>query len=229
MKKKLLLWLFLSVNYLIHCQKNQPNHSYQNFDKVIDQRNTDLSYGIYFKDKYRKKGLKNHNYYKVNDFRVGKINYRDQLFEDILIKYDLIDDDVIILITKGYESSQIRLHKSLIEKFSIGTKEFFNNSQFGFLEKLLTAEKITLFKKHKKRKHKQLDNDFKYFKFTYIPYYLINYNNKSYVVKKSKDFINVFPDQKKIIKQFFKDENKLRKKDYEMFLISLCKKIDNNL
>lgn len=225
MKKKLLLSLLLIVNYNLFSQKEHEKKFYNYFDEIIGQKNTDLSYGTLFKDKYKKIDG-NHNYYEVDEFRIGQVSYRDQVFSNVLMKYDLLDDNLIIYITQGYENFPIKLHSHLVEKFKINNTDFIYNTDFGFLEALLLKKDIKLYKKYIKKKYKKLDKSFSYYKFEKEIFHLINFKNKNYVIKKVKDIFKVFPDKKKQIKRFNQKNSFIRKDNFGLFIKNLIESLN---
>ena len=49
------------------------------FDQTVGIKNTDLSYGTLFIDKYRKLDG-NHQFLNEDDFKKGTVNYQNQIF-----------------------------------------------------------------------------------------------------------------------------------------------------
>ncbi len=227
-KMLLLIFLLLTISVVFSQKKNIDNLFYSSFDKSIDQRNTRLSYGLVFKEKYRKKIKNNHNFLFNEQFKKGNIYYRNELFYDIGIKYDLAEDNVVVKISnKEQLLVSIIPEKKFVTYFELNNLKFIYTKEYGFLEELAKQENFTVFKKHKKIVEENKDEDFIYHTFKKTTQYIILYKNYYYSVKSKRDFIKIFPDRKKNINKFFKSNKFLLKNNYGKFIVKLINQLQN--
>lgn len=196
------------------------------YDKSIGLNNTDLSYGKIYKEKYRTKT--SHQYYKLDAFVLGNVNYQNHNFYDVYLKYDLADDQLICSIKHNKSSVAIVLEQDLVSSFTINTKQF-KKTALGYLEELYSNANLTFLKKYKKEKKKKLNDSFLYYKFISKPIYYVKFNNNYFEINKRKDLLKALPNYSKLIKNFYRQNNTLKKKNLNMFYISLAKEINNKM
>jgi hypothetical protein len=219
--------LFFLVSYIGYSQ-NDFKDQYASFDEIVGLKNTSLSYGILFKEKYRTlKG--NHHYFNTDTFEEGNVKYKNETFYNVPLKYDLDSDKLIVNIRDEFETFSIVLEKLFVKEFTINNDRFINIKESGFNEVLYKSKLISLFKKHQKKKKKKTDKSFLYYKFINENSYSIYFNNSYYKVKKESDFNKIFPKQKKFIHNYFKANKKIRKENFDVFLTQLAQNLSNKL
>jgi hypothetical protein len=224
MKVFLLVLLFFSVP--IFSQNNIKN-LYNAFDEVVGVKNTDLSYGKLFYEKYRT--LEDNNqYYQKNEFVKGTVSYQNQIFYDVFLKYDVAEDNLIINLPSTFENRTIVLENFYLSEFIIQNSRFLNLQKQGFHELLFSSEKLTLFKKWVKLKQKKLNKSFVYYQFIEKNFYSILVNDNYFEVSNKKDFIKIFPNQKILILSFYKSNKVLEKENLDAFYLQLSEKISSN-
>ncbi len=228
MKKKLLLLSFFFINHFIFSQKPNINASfYSSFDKIIGIQNTDLSYGVLFEEKYiKRKG--NHNYLLQDQFTTGKIIYRGDSFFNVKMKYDLVDDIIIINITNDLNNISIIPEKELITEFTIHNSKFIFTKQHGFLEEIISKKTFSLYKKHIKTKKEKSDRKYIYYTFKKKEKNLLLYNEEYYFINSKKDFIKIFPENKKLIIKFYLKNKFLLNNDFKNFITKLMTELSPN-
>lgn len=252
MKNCLLLFSILLCNITF---SQQEKTYYAQFDHIVNPKNTSLSYGVLFKEKFRKlRG--DHNYYLTNYFLTGNVNYQGEKFTDVIFKYDLVDDQVIVKIPDNDETFIFILENKLVSNFtikdiapikskSISVKEelvisklkrelkttnFINtNSSFGFVEPLTKNKFLSLYKKYKKKAYRKSKENFVHFEFSERVRYLFEYDGEFRFVKSKKDFVKIFPNLKSLISKQFKSKNYIRKKNPDAFYQELVKTINQKL
>ncbi len=233
MKRIFSILFVIIIYYNGKSQVADSTSFYKNFDEYVNLKNTLLSYGVLFKEQYISSKT-NHVYFDENRFRKGSINYRDQFYPNIDIKYDIIHDKVIIKTNQDIAptvktSLKYVLKNELIKYFYINDIKFINTKTKGFLRVLEENKHISLLKKHKKHKKQKEKNYRVHFIFKeYISYYL-NYKNEYFPIDSKKDFFKIFPDFKKEINKFYSKNKELRKKNLEKFTITLCNTLDEML
>jgi hypothetical protein len=224
MKFFLLLTVFFTVPTL--AQENS-NSLYKAFDNIVGLKNTDLSYGTLYTEKYRTLE-DNHPFLDKSNFVIGNVKYQNQNFFDVFIKYDIAEDHLILNLSSTFENRSIILEKSFVTNFTIANKSFFYINEYGFCEVLQKANAIELFKKNVKEKKKKLNTSFVYYKFLENNYYLLKYNDVYYKVENKKDFYTIFPSSKNIIATFYKENKNLRKNNLDQFYSLLAISISTN-
>lgn len=225
MKFFLLLTVFLTVPIIA---QNNSQSLYKAFDEVVGLKNTDLSYGALYYEKYRTlEG--NHPFFNTSNFVLGNVTYQNQEFFDVFIKYDIAEDQLILNLSSTFENRSIILEKSFVTGFSIANKSFVNLKEYGFCEILKKTSSIVLFKKNVKEKKKKLNTSYVYYKFLENNYYLLKYNDTYYKINNKKDFHTLFPKNKNTITTFYKVHKNLRKNNLDPFYALLALEISTNL
>ncbi|RKF03557.1 hypothetical protein C8N26_1946 [Tenacibaculum lutimaris] len=201
---------------------------FTSFDRIIGMNNTNLSYGVVFTEKYRRKLANNHNYFKHDFFTKSTIVYQGEHFYDIDLKYDIVDDILIIKIKNDHSQISISPEKNLISEFKLDNHTFVNSykKNIGYLELLTLSDEFSILKKHHKTSTENRDRRFIYhtFKKKNEQYYLY-YDGKYSSIKTDRDFIKIFPNNKKEIIQFFKENRFLLKNDFAKFATKLTKQL----
>jgi len=224
MKVFLFLIVFLSLPVLA---QDKNKNVYNAFDDVVGLKNTALSYGKLFYEKYRTLD-DNNQYFLKNEFVKGDVTYQNQIFYDVHIKYDVADDNLIVNLPSTFENRSIILEKYFLEKFTLQNSTFLNLRKEGLHELLFSSNGITLFKKWVKLKKKKLNKSFVYYKFIEKNFYSLMLNDHYYEINNKKDIIKIFPNQKKIISSFYKANKSLHKKNLDTFYLLLSEKISSN-
>ena len=226
---KFFYFLILLFSCALFSQKNSNTQNlYKKFDSIVNLKNTSLSYGKVFIEKYRTQE-NNHQYFDVNQFVIGELSYQNQEFFDVKIKYDVTEDELIVTLDTDFENYSIILEKAFVEKFKINTKTFINTNEFGFLELLFDSNEISFLKKNIKSKQKKEDKSYVYFKFSKKNQYYLYYKEIYYKITHKKDIYKILPNQKNNISSFYKLNKELMKNDIDKFYQLLLKSIVNNL
>lgn len=70
-------------------------------------------------------GVKGHQYFEQVDFVSGSITIRGIKYENVLLNYDILNQEVVLKYTDIQGSNRLfMVSKAWLEKFSIGTEEF---------------------------------------------------------------------------------------------------------
>ena len=234
--KQIIVFFFIlnSITFLAQTNSNQKNY-YNWFDAVVGVENTGIYNGIEYNKKYRTlKG--SHEFYITSQFVSGNIVYDGQPYYDIAMKYDVYNDEIIIKLSNQKAFNIIQLIKEKIASFSINNKQFVRvsndtdkallNVNEGFYELLFQDNYLKLYKKHIKSRNERLDKDFFYHIFKDKKEYYLKYKQQYYKVKSKANFSKIFPEHKKNINAFYKNNKVLRKSDYDMFLNKLSRHIE---
>lgn len=226
-KKNLLLpLLFFSLG----CFSQNKNFIKHN-DSLVGYENLPYNNGLVYTNKYP---ITSRNTFQFleNKYNTGIIQYNNQTYYDVNLKYDIFDD---ILIFKP--NSQLVLETSLITKqidyFILKNKKFKkietissdNTISAGFYEEHPINEKSTLYTKHKKIiKQDSRSDKVSYIFYDYKIYYIF-YNNKLEEISTKNSIINLFPTLKNEIKKFYKENNNQKETNIQLFYQNLFKSI----
>lgn len=235
--KQVIIFFFFTLNSIaFYAQTNSDQKSYYKwFDAVVGVENLGIYNGVEYYKQYRT--LKGSNeFYITTQFVKGTIVYDGQPYYNIDMKYNVYDDELIIKLANQKAFNIIQLIKEKIESFSIDNKHFvtvyndkneeFTNIKEGFYELLFQDNYLTFYKKHIKNRSERLDKDFVYYIFKDKKEYFLKYNQKYYRINSKSNFSKIFPEYKKNINAFYKNNKVLRKSDYDMFLNKLSRHIE---
>ncbi len=216
--------------FSLGCFSQNKNHIKQN-DSIVGYENLSYNNGLVYDNKFKTTSQNTTQFYE-NKYTKGILQYNNQTYYDVSLKYDVFDD---LLLFKS--NSQLVLETSLITKqvdyFILKNLKFKkietisknNSSKTGFFEENKINEKSTLYIKHKKTLKEDSHSD----KLSYIFYdykiYYIYYNNKLEEVSTKKSIMNLFPTLKKEIKQFYKENRTLKENNIQLFYQNLFKTI----
>ncbi|SNR15390.1 hypothetical protein [Tenacibaculum jejuense] len=219
---------FLFVFLLCYTVKSQNlDHSlYKKFDQIIGVKNTPLSYGAIYLEKYRVLNKTNHNFLLDNGFQKGNIKYRNQNFYDVDLKYDIVDDFIVVRIKDQNQIISIIPEKSLIQNFELHQLNFKNAGNLGFLEEMVNTDNYSLYKKHQKDVIENKEKNYLRHQFKKrSDQYFLFYQNEYYEINSKKDFIRIFPNQKKAINHFYKNHVFYLKNDFKSFVVKLMNQL----
>lgn len=226
--KKTLLLLVLIFSLGCYSQnKNLIKHN----DSIVGFENLALNNGLVYTNKYSLTSQKTSQFLE-NKYNKGILQYNNQTYYDVTIKYDVFDD---VLLFKP--NVQLVLETSLITKqvdyFILKNKKFRkletiltdNTTTAGFFEEVEINSKSTLFIKHKKTiKVDSRSDKVSHIFYDYKIYYIFQ-NNKLEEISSKASIISLFPTLKKEIKQFYKENRNQKDTNIQLFYQNLFKTI----
>jgi hypothetical protein len=230
--KKILSTVLIVTSFLGFGQSYKEN-IYNWFDNNVGIENTNISQGVIYEEKYQPLEDR-HSYFKSNQYVKGSILYKGEYFFNIKMKYDLFDQELIVLFERENKNRiAIQLFKRSIDEFYLHNTHFIKlkiDDTSGFYEEGFKSSLLRFYIRNQKTKKEiqyrgKLINVYRESNFQYIIYYNNVYNE----INSRKNIVNIFPEQKQFINSFFKDNRSLRKKDYSLFLINLTSSLDNNM
>lgn len=226
-----LFGLFLNI-YSSQGQTNDDITVYNWFDKNLGLESLDFKNGLAHLN--FDKTATNQNRYLIDEFRKGSINYNDQLYFDLFLKYDIYSDELVLRPYDEANTTKINLVKDKIKSFTIGNDKFtnlkvLNTSIFkgGYYEEILIGNNITLYIKYYKEKKKSVKDEINLI--DYVPKYefVLLKENKYNLITEKKEIITLFPDGKRKINDFYLMNRDLRKENPSLFMKNLIKYINN--
>lgn len=231
-----LLGLFLNI-YTIQSQTSNVILTYNWFDNVIGKENLDFNYGPLYTNIYKTQG--DNNMYLIKDeYSLGKLSYEGQTYYDVKLKYDIYRDILVLNPPGESELIGIHLNKEKVDSFTLLNKSFIkiNKEQYnfpsfntGYYEVSKYTEDIIFYIKNQKGVIKKVVDEDYYYYFTDNNSYFLDYKKTLYRVNKKSDLIEIFPNQKKQINEFYTTNRDLKKNDIDYFMKKLIKTISNPL
>ena len=225
MKKKLyyLVTLFLLSNTLSFSQQEKEALIW--FDEIIQPHNLEINSGTEYFEKYRTSDS-NHHFLLDNRFNNASILYKDQWYHNILSKYDLLEDNLIILINSTKQETSIKPDYNHITAFRIKNRYFTklkHKNPKGYYEKIATNNGYTLYKKNSVKKIKRIKKSYTSFLFKKNEDFFLSKNDILSTINKKSDWIKAFPNQKKTISLYYSQHKNNSSQD--KFYINLLKKL----
>ena len=226
-----LFGLFLNI----HSSQSQTNDDitvYNWFDKNLGLESLDFKNGLAHLN--FDKTPPNQNRYLTNEFKKGSINYNEQYYFDLFLKYDIHSDELVLRPYDEANTTKINLIKENINSFTIGTDKFINLKELntstfkgGYYEEVLIGNNITLYIKYYKEKKKSAKDEINLI--DYVPKYefVLLKENKYSVINEKKEIIALFPDSKRKINDFYIMNRDLKKDNFPLFMKNLIKYINN--
>jgi hypothetical protein len=238
----ILFGLFLQI-YTVRSQSSNTTSLNSWFDKTIGKSNLDLYNGPRYVNLYRTLD-KSHSFYLTNDYSKGDLNYQNQNYHNLDLKYD-VNNDILVLKANGeYDYLGISLIKEKTAYFTLNNKRFvninFNNPTCpifmnGYYEELTFSKTNTLYIKHHKTKTKVIDtkrisdgtNLASSDEFRDKNEYILKYKDVYYKISSKSDIIKIFPEYKSDIRKYYNSNSQLEESDKNVFLENLIKRINN--
>lgn len=189
------------------------------FDNIIGIENTGLSNGLVYKEKYRSRNEK-HKFFLSSKFLIGNINYENEHYFGIAIKYDLYEDEILVKV-----NNDIQLSKDKISSFQINEHQFIKINddiskkinQEDFYEILLNSPLFKVYIKHKKKKVERIGDKSTYYEFLDDNEYHLFYENNYHTINKRKDLIKIFPEYQNEINKYSNKQFKNSEKTNSLF------------
>ncbi len=230
---RLVFFSFLFLFELTYSQSKtieNPDH-YVWFDKFIGIENTGLYNGIQYVEKY-KPIHKKHQFFKSSDFVKGQITYNTQRYYDVLMKYNVFEDKILIKLLDKFGGNTIQLNTNDVTDFVIDKSKFLNLStnkntliSVGFCEVLLEYDVFNFYKKNKKIKKELFREETVFYDFLDKHLYILLYKDIYHEVNSKSDLNRVFPEFKEDINKFYTSNRAIRKSKPDVFWTLLLKKI----
>ncbi|MFD1603649.1 hypothetical protein ACFSJW_10960 [Flavobacterium artemisiae] len=224
--------LFLN-NYHLRSQTSKETEIYNWFDKNLGIESLDIKNGAAHLN--FDKTIENQNrYYFTENFRKGNVRYNNQNYFDVLLKYDIYKDDLVLNPYDEANTTKINLIKDNVENFTINNEKFVNLKTLntflfkgGFYEEALTNGNSLLYIKYYKEKKKDQKAESDLIQF--IPRYefVLLKENKYHLINDKKEIIALFPESKRKINDYYFMYKSLKKQDPALFIKNLIKYINN--
>ncbi|MBS7252903.1 hypothetical protein [Flavobacterium branchiicola] len=237
-KKALYLLIFSTISNVsyLYSQTSDKSSIYEFFDNNVGRDNLNINNGVLHSEPFRPIAEK-HRYY-INEFNAGSLGFEDEIYDNVLLKYDIHQDQLIFKQKDQTDNLAINLIKDKVNFFSIKNKKFVNLKSEalkfpsiinGIYEENYVGDLVSLYIKHHKEKIKVFQSDGVYYNYIYKTDYIIKYNNYFYKVDSQKEVKKIFPSVKKEINNYYKVDKKLEHSDKTQFMENLTKQINSFL
>ncbi|QRM90120.1 hypothetical protein FG167_13045 [Lacinutrix sp. WUR7] len=229
--------LFLYSSSLLSQNEFSKEKHYTVYDSIIGIESLNLLNGKLFID-YFKSNKEEHRYFQSFQYYNGLVVSEGQPYFNLSLKYDLLEDQLILNPNTEKNFLNIKLISENISRFTIANHEFFNfynNDKLkkigfnGFLEPVYKGNLINLYSKHSKDKKEKIRGNKTYFIFNKYAIYLLQYNTDFYEIKSRKSLRKIFPEMETLINEYYKKNTVLLKRNPNQFYKLLINQIDNQL
>ncbi|GAA4049509.1 hypothetical protein [Flavobacterium chungnamense] len=222
--------LIFLVTYTSQSQNDTPTSLHDWYDSKVGKENLDinngkilLNYDII---------LKNNDRFYFQNYTLGSVVYDNQLYNNVLLNYDINNDDLIIKPNGENDKMPIVLNKSKVNSFYVNGKNYINlgynkisNNEVvpGFYEEVFLNNNMNFYIRHIKDKRQIINENLVFDDFTEITSYIILYKNQYYKITNKKSLTTIFPELKKNINEFYSNNSSFEKSNKAKFLEDLFK------
>lgn len=228
--------LIISCNgFKIYSQNNSETSLYNWFDNVIGKENLVINNGTRHTNYDRTLNNKD-RYYNTDLLTTGSINYDNQDYFEITLKYDIYKDELILKYYGESDYTEINLIKDKVGSFKINDENFINlninnqlpsNSRGGYYEQNLVAKNFTFYIKHYKEKKEILKSNGVFIEYFYQNEFMLFIDNKFNIINTKKEILNLFPDYKSKINDYYLMNRNLKKENETKFMKNLMRYINS--
>jgi hypothetical protein len=218
----------------MYSQNNSQEIIYEAYDKIVGLDNTGIYNGTEFNDIYLNTDG-THRYFNAFNFTKGNVFYDGQFYSNVLLKYDILEENLITISDDNLSIFQTKLIPAFIESFSIYNRKFVKLQNTGlnleeniFFEIAYTGEKFNLYEKHHKKIQINVLKSAVQYKFKNDDFYVLKHNETYYRINSIKDLEKSLPDFEVEIKKYYRNYRKLYKSNPDVFLTNLITSLDNS-
>jgi hypothetical protein len=170
-------------------------------------------------------GVHGFPYFEATDYYPGKISYDHVIYMDIPMKYDLVQNELVI---RGYQEIGIKLASEKVDSFYLMNHFFihiFSDSINGkilpsdFYERLYNGNLKILVKRKKIVEHSFHPENPEFFKES-SNYFIIS-GDHYYKIEDKQSLMNVFRDKKEELRIYWRQKKFNYKKDPETAIIQM--------
>ncbi len=221
----------LFVSTLTSQGQNNPTNSIHDwYDSKVGKETLDLNNGKILLNYDRV--LDNNDRFYFDTYRYGTVLFDGQLYNNILLNYDILNDDLIVKSNGENDKTPIIINKSKVKSFTVNGKNYVNLSYNtisqtdvakGFYEEVVVNDKVSFYVKYEKYKKQLIKFNTIYDDFKPNTYFVISYKNEFFKITNKKSLITIFPELKKNINDYYSNNSALEKSNKIKFLSDLFK------
>ena len=233
---KLLILLILTSNLFCYSQNTNTTELYKWLDNAVGKENLNINNGKLLLN--YDKPINGIDRFFSPIFENNSVQFDNQIYNDVTLNYDVLNDDVIIKPLGVNDRRQIIALKENIDYFTINSKKFKNLNYKtvnlpvfvnGFYEEKLVTSNVILFIKHFKNKRNFINGDKTNDDFEDSNSFLIYYNEVYYEINSKKNSTTLFPQLTENIDAFYTNYDYLERTNKTEFYEKLFSMINANL
>lgn len=201
---------------------------YTTFDQIIGLDNTGLFNGTEFTDPFLSTDG-SYRYLGGFDYTKGSVVYNDQYYTDVLLKYDLLEDNLLTKSNDNLSIFEVKLISEFVSEFKLHKRHFVRLNISGkneFFELGFNGNTIDLFIKHQKKKRSRVVKSQVQYSFKPVTLYLLKCKENYSQITSKRDLYQEFPELKTQIKDFYHRFKLLYKQDRDAFMKNLVAYLD---
>ncbi|SDE71784.1 hypothetical protein [Ulvibacter litoralis] len=226
--------LFMGIPFFLYAQQNSNLKIYESYDALVGLENTGLFNGSEFKDLYVNTD-KTYRYLDQFNFFKGDIVYKNQLYPNVLLRYDLLEDELITKSDDNLGLFNVKLHAESVSEFVINSRHFIQIPDTNldlkgnhFFEVGYEGATYSMYEKHSKKKREKAVGSALQYSFASYNYFLLHYNDTYYIIHSIKDLRKAIPKKEKEIRSYYKSYQALYKSNPAMFMSNIIKYLDGS-
>ncbi|MCG2418950.1 hypothetical protein K8089_07935 [Aequorivita sp. F47161] len=224
--------LLFFLTFCLHAQNQLDDRVYKTYDALVGQDNTGLYNGTEFTDLFLNTDG-SYRYFNAFDYTKGSVTYKGQYYVNVLLKYDLLEDNLLTRSEDNLSIFNVKLIPQFVNSFSIYNRHFvrltdtnLNLSGNGYFEVAVLGNDLELYIKHtKKKKDKALKSGIQY-RFSEADFYILKSDGKYNIVSSPRDMRKILPQKEEEIKSYYKTYKKRYKSNPNVFMANLVKYLD---
>ena len=213
-----------------YAQHDKVENLYRWFDATIGEENSGLYYAVAYIDEYLTINDQ-HRYFKSPYFEVGTLYYEGQPYFEVLMKYDLFEDQLITDTKNISGLPSLQMRKQSVDSFSIHGQRFINLARKyehlvkanEFYTVIYETAYFTLLKKFRKKDIRKLDRKRVYYNFKEDNKYALFIEGTVVNIRNRNDIKKQFPALKKTINHHYRSVRSSTNDN--QFMLSLFRKI----
>jgi hypothetical protein len=203
------------------------------YDSIIGKENLSITNGLFHYNNYRVNNNKD-IYFNTEKYTTGSLIYLGQVYYNLSLKYDAYNDEIVYRSSGNSEKTGISIIKSNVNSFKIHGLNFVNLDKVasdkndfikGFYEEKIKNNVLRFYIKHSKSKREVFIGKSVFVEFSNETDFVLYIDKKFNKIKSKKSIINLFPDKKKMISEYYKNNSELKKKNKNLFFSNLFQNI----
>jgi hypothetical protein len=162
-------------------------------------------------------------YFKSGEWQIGSIMYKNALYPNVFLKYDLLKNQAVVRHFNGFTG--IELYSPRVQSFTIEHHNFIylsdsNKVNAGFYE-ILKAGKVSLLARRFKKLQENINSGRLEQRFIQKDLYYVKKGGEYYPIKNDKTLLNILKEKKAEMKSYMKAGAVRYKDDPESVLIKI--------